>query len=85
LKLKKQKIRYFLNLHQKIYQQMSSYITHHALRKISHQYNLLTKRSTVLEVCTNVFIITTELFCNHKIQKRLYQDEAILLKNVHSH
>jgi hypothetical protein len=83
--LKEQKIRYFLNLHQKIYQQMFLYITHHALRKISHQYNILTKRSTILEACTNVFIITTELSCSHKIQKRLFQDEIILLKNVHSH
>ncbi len=85
LKLKEQKVRYSLDLHQQVYQQLRSYITHHALRKISHQYNLLTKRSTIIEACTNVFIIIIELSCSHKIQKRLYQDEFIHLKDVHSH
>ncbi len=33
LKFKKQKIRYFLDLRKKIYQQLFAYITHHALRK----------------------------------------------------
>jgi hypothetical protein len=61
------------------------YITHHALRKISHQYDLLTKRSTTIRTCINVFIIITKFFCSHRIQQKLYEKEVILLKNVHSH
>jgi hypothetical protein len=25
------------------------------------------------------------LSCNHRIQEKLYQEEVILLKNIHSH
>ncbi len=86
LRLTDEQIRYSLNLRKKIYQQIASYITHYALRKIAHQYDLLTKRSTIIEACSNVFIIITEMPCSHRIQKRLYEEEkVILLKNVHSH
>ncbi len=85
LKLKEQKTRYSLNLRKKIYQQLFAHITHYALRKISHQYDLLTERSTALNACTNVFIIITELLCSHKIQSRLFQREIIHLEDVHSH
>jgi hypothetical protein len=64
---------------------LRAYVTHHALRKISHQYDLLTKQSTAIRACINVFIIITELFCSHKIQQRLYEEEVILLKDVYLH
>jgi hypothetical protein len=85
LKLEEQKVRYSLNLRKQIYQQLRAYITHYALRKISHQYDLLTERSTAINACINVFIIITELLCSHRIQQRLYDEEIILLKDVHSH
>ncbi len=85
LRLKEQKIRYSLDLRKKIYQQLFAYITHHALRKISHQYDLLTERSTALNACINVFIIITELSCSHRIQNRMFKREIIQLKDVHSH
>jgi hypothetical protein len=86
LKLADQKIRYSLNLRKRIYQQLTSYITHYALRKISHQYDLLTKRSTIIKACINVFIIIIKMSCNHRIQERLYAEkEVIFLNNIHSH
>ena len=85
LKLKDEKTRYSLNLRKKIYRQLSAHITHYFLRKISHQYYLLIERSTVIASCINVFIIIIDLFCSHKIQKRLYDEEFLLLKDVHSH
>jgi hypothetical protein len=72
LKLADQKIRYSLNLCKRVYQQLTSYVTHYTLRKISHQYDLLTKRSTIIKVCINVFIIIIEMSCSHRIQEKLY-------------
>jgi hypothetical protein len=85
LRLKEQKIRYSLDLRKKIYQQLFAYITHHVLRKISHQYDLLTERSTALNACINDFIIITELSCSHRIQNRMFKREIIQLEDVHSH
>jgi hypothetical protein len=85
LKLKDEKTRYSLNLRQKIYRRLCAHITHYALRKISHQYDLLTNRSTIFQACINIFIIITELSCSYRIQDRLYQEEIIQLRDVHSH
>jgi hypothetical protein len=32
----------------------------------------LMKRLIVIFICINVFIIIIELFCNHRIQKRMF-------------
>jgi hypothetical protein len=85
LKLKDKKTRYSLNLRKKIYQRLCAHITHYALRKIFHQYDLLMNRSTTFQACINVFIIITELSCSHRIQDRFYQEKIIQLKDVHSH
>ncbi len=86
LKITNKKTRYSLNLRKKVFQQLFAYINHYALRKISHQYDLLTKWLTIIKACINVFIIIIKLSCNHKIQKQLYsENDVILLKNVHLH
>ncbi len=79
------KIRYFLKLRQFIYQLIASHVTHVVIRKIHSQYELLTKNSTVVSVCIEVFIIIIDLSCSHLIQKRLYENEFLLIENVHSH
>jgi hypothetical protein len=83
--LDENRIRYFMKLRKSIFQQLASFVINVALRKMNSQYQILIKRSTVLSRCTNVFVITIELSCSHRIQKRLYQEESILLEDVHSH
>jgi hypothetical protein len=45
----------------------------------------LMKRLIVMSACINVFIIIIELFCSHRIQKRMFQKECILIEDVYSH
>ncbi len=85
LKLKDDKMRFSMKLRKSIFQLIFSYITTSIIRRIAAQNQLLTKKSTILAACTHVFIIITELSCNHKIQERLFDEECLLLKNVHSH
>ncbi len=85
LTIEKAKIRFFMILRALIFQQVRLYVTSNALKMILNQYNLLTERSTAISFCTHVFIITTELSCSHKFQERLYNDDFILLKDVHMH
>jgi hypothetical protein len=85
LTIEEAKIRFFMILRAFIFQQAWSYVTSNALKMILNQYNLLTERSTAISLCTHVFITTTELSCSHKFQERLYNDDFILLKNVHMH
>ncbi len=85
INLDENRIRYSMKLRKSIFQQLASFVINVALRKMNSQYQMLIERSTVMSRCTNVFIITIELSCNHRIQKRLYQDESILLEDVHSH
>ncbi len=85
LKLKDDKMRFSMKLRKSIFQLISSYITTSIIRRIAAQYQLLIEKSTILIACTHVFIIITELSCNHKIQERLFNEECLLLKNVHSH
>jgi hypothetical protein len=79
------KIRYFLKMKKSVYQLISLYVIHVVIRKIHCQYELLTKNSTIMFVCIEVFIIITNLSCSHLIQKRLYEDEFLMIKDVHSH
>jgi hypothetical protein len=79
------KIRYSMKLRKSIFQLLTSFVVNVILRKMNSQYQMLIKRSIVMSRCTNVFIIIIGLSCNHRIQKRLYQEESILLEDVHSH
>jgi hypothetical protein len=85
INLDENRIRYSMKLRKSIFQQLTSFVINVALRKMNSQYQMLIKRSIVMFCCTNVFIIIIELSCNHRIQKRLYQEESILFENVHSH
>ncbi len=85
INLDENRIRYSMKLRKSIFQQLTSFVINVALRKMNSQYQMLIKRSTVMSRCTNVFIIIIELSCSHRIQKRLYQEESILLEDVHSH
>ncbi len=85
LKLKNNKIGFFLRLHNFIFDQISAHVSRHAIKKIETQYHLLIQQSTILLQCINVFIIIIDLSCSHQIQQRLFQSENVLIKNVHSH
>jgi hypothetical protein len=83
------KDRYLINLRKSVFQRLTSHVTSHALRKVLLQYNLLVEQSIAIRACINVFTITIDLSCSHKIQKRLYQEDededVLLLKNIYSH
>jgi hypothetical protein len=85
INLDENRIRYPMKLRKPIFQQLASFVINVALKKMNSQYQMLVEQSTVMSRCTNVFIIITGLSCNHRIQKRLYQEESILLEDVHSH
>jgi hypothetical protein len=79
------KLRYFIELRKHVFDQLTSFVICVVLWKILSQYKKLIERSTIISSCTRVFIIITELSCFHKIQKRLYETDRLLIKNVHSH
>jgi hypothetical protein len=79
------KMRYSIELRRSVFDQLTSFVTSVALWKILSQYKKLIERFTVISACIDVFITTTELSCSHKIQKRLFNENCILIENVHSH
>jgi hypothetical protein len=79
------KIRFSMRLNKLIFQQVASYVVLNVLKMILDQYDLFMKRFTILSFCTHVFIIIIDLSCNHKIQKRLYEEDFILLEDIHNH
>jgi hypothetical protein len=86
IRLNENRARFSMKLRKLIFQQIFFYIITLVIRRIFSQYQLLTERSTTLSACTSIFITSTDLFCSHKIQKRLYDVEKFLLiEDVHSH
>jgi hypothetical protein len=85
LKFEKTKMRLSMKLNKSIYQRLIAHVTSHVLKKIDEQYKLLINQSIAFSSCTNVFIIIIELSCNHQIQNRLFDEEFLTLKDVHSH
>jgi hypothetical protein len=79
------KIRYSVECRKSIFHQLSAFVTSYAIKQMLSQLKLLTKRTIVISLCTDVFIKTMRLSCNHKMQKRLFQNESLLVENVHSH
>ncbi len=79
------KLRYLIELRKHVFDQLTSFVILVVLWKILSQYKKLIERSTIISSCTRVFIIITELSCSHKIQKRLYETNSLLIENVHSH
>jgi hypothetical protein len=85
IELNDDRMRYFIELRKSIFDQLIFLVTTIVLKKVLSQYNLLIDRLIVIFVCINVFIIITELFDNHRIQKRLFHDECLLIEDVYSH
>ncbi len=79
------KTRFLMKLNKPIFQNLAAFVIIYALRKIMTQYQLLTDQPTVLQPCTKIFTSITELPCSHVIQERLFNDEKLLLKDVHPH
>ncbi len=79
------KIRFSMRLNKFIFQQVASYVALNALKMILDQYDLFMERPTILSFCTHVFITITGLSCSHKIQERLYEEDFILLEDIHNH
>jgi hypothetical protein len=80
-------MRHSMKLRKSVFDQLRAFITLYVLRKMLDQYKLLTERSTALLACIRSFITIIDLFCSHKIQKRVYErkNESLLLKDVHLH
>ena len=81
------KDRYSIDLRKTTFWRIARHVTFFALRKILNQYNLLIQQFTAIRACTESFTIIIDLFCSHKIQKRLYDndDDVLLLNDIHSH
>jgi hypothetical protein len=77
--------RFSISLRKSIYRQLAAFVSSYVIKKIDEQYKLLIDQSTVLFACTHVFIFTMRLSCAHKIQKRMWKIECLLVENVHSH
>ena len=78
-------IRFFFDLRFPILNQLVSYITIYAFRKIAEKYKKMIEFQTTLFSCSGIFIGITRLSCSHKIQNRIFNDETLMLKNVHLH
>jgi hypothetical protein len=85
LKFEKTKIRLSIKLKKSIYQRLIAHVTFYVLRMIDEQYKSIISQLIAFSSCTNVFIIIIELFCSHRIQNRLLNEEFLTLKDVHSH
>jgi hypothetical protein len=79
------KVRYPLNLRKSIYQQIASYTTFFVIRRIHAQFELLTEQITYILACIEFLTTTMSLFCSHRIQKMLFEEDALQLKDIHSH
>jgi hypothetical protein len=79
------KIRYSASLRKSIFEQIRAYVTFYVLKKILSQYEMLTTRSTTISACTHVVITVNGLSCSYDIQKRLFNEESLLLKDIHTH
>lgn len=78
-------LRYPAELHLPVFNEIAAYITPYALRLIAPEYRKLTEQCTAINRCTKAFSTTTGLPCSHKIQERLYRNEAIKLEDCHVH
>ena len=76
---------YFMKLCLSIFNEIVSHIISYALRLIDLKYQKLIDQSTTLNQCIKFFFTTNELLCNHKIQKQLFRNKNILLKDCHVH
>ncbi len=79
------KIRYSVECRKSIFHQLSAFVTSYAIKQMLSQLKLLTKRTIVISLCTDVFIKTMRLSCSYKMQKRFFQNESLLVENVHFH
>ncbi len=79
------KILFFIELRKSIYDQLVVFVALNVLRNIAEQHDLLIEQSTVLSFGSRVFFIITRLSCLHTVQKPLFNDERLLLKDVYSY
>ena len=54
IKFEKIKFRYFINFRKRIFHQITAHVIFYVIRRIFFQYDLLIKRSTILNFCINV-------------------------------
>ncbi len=85
IEMNEARMRYSIELRKSIFDQLVSYVTSIALWKILSQYKKLIEHFTVISVCIKIFITIIELSCSHIIQKRLFEEESLLIEDVHSH
>ncbi len=85
IEMKEAKMRYFIELRKFIFDQLTSFVTSTALWKILSQYKRLIECFTIISACIRIFITIIELSCSHKTQNRMYEEECLLIEDVHSH
>jgi hypothetical protein len=79
------KLRYSAHLRKSIFQQLFAFVALNVINLMMSQYKLLTNQTTALSRCIDVFTRIMRLSCSHKMQKRLYEKESLLIEDVHSH
>jgi histone-lysine N-methyltransferase SETD2 len=85
LALNNVKLRYSAHLRKLIFKQISAFVISTVINLMLFQYQLLTKRLIAFSRCTNTFIKTMRLSCNHRMQKRMYAQKNVLIENIHFH
>jgi hypothetical protein len=79
------KLRYSTHLRKPIFQQLFAFVVLNVINMMLSQYQLLTNQTIALSRCINVFTRIMRLLCSHKMQKRLYEKESLLIEDVHSY
>ena len=85
IKINETKIRLFMNFRKLIFQHIIAHVISTVLKKIMSQYKLLIDQSTTFLFCIESFFTSMKFSCSHKIQKRLFNENDILLNDVHFH
>ncbi len=71
-KLKKAKTYLSFELRLSIFQDLTVFVTSHALRQIYQQYKHFTAELMMIMTCMSTFTRTTKLICVHEIQNCMY-------------
>jgi hypothetical protein len=80
------RMRFLMKLKVNIFSNLQSFVTSYALRLIFKEFKRLTAQPTILSACINSFITSLSLFCSHRIQTRMFDNEDILIiDDIHPH
>ena len=83
LSIAEAQIQYCIKLRLSICQKLAVYISPYTQKLIAPKYHSLIKELRVFMAYINMFSTTTGLLCSHKIQKQLYWNDFLMLKDIY--